>query len=289
MIVSDFHLRPIPSHEVENLVRLTDEVGWGFTRSNWQIALAAGQNFALYDDGGEIAATSAIFRYGNHLAVLGNIIVREKYRGHGLATRVIDAAEKGVDLYRSPIMLVSTPFGEPVYRGRGYRIVGECTKLVRPAVAQPLSPPDMPGYRFKPVTASNLEDILEFDQKACKADRGQVLTAMLKAGYTSVSLHRESNDQLCGFALAYPRKNNIVIGPVIAEEAKQASALIQMLGYGREEDLRLDILSHQSTFLEDVKQIGFLVKDISPVMMLGKGKKRIQRDQAFVIISQSFG
>ncbi len=289
MTASDFHLRSIPSQDVENLVQLTDEVGWGFTRSNWQIALAVGQNFALYDDNGEIAATSAIFRYRNRLSILGNIIVREKYRGQGLATRVIDAAEKCVDLHLSPIMLVSTPFGEPVYRGRGYRIIGDCTKLVRPTGSEPLSPPDMPGYRFKPVTASNLEDILEFDQKACKADRGQVLTAMLQAGYTSVSLHREGDDQLCGYALAYPRKTNTVIGPVIAEEAEQARALIQMLGYGREEDLRLDILSHQTAFLEDVKEMGFLVSSISPVMMLGKGKKRIQRDKAFAIISQAFG
>ncbi|MEP3246539.1 MAG: GNAT family N-acetyltransferase [Sneathiella sp.] len=288
MTASDFQLRQASNHDVEDLVALTDEVGWGFTSTNWQVAIAAGYNFILRDQGGEIAATSAIFRYGS-LSFLANIIVRESYRGQGLATRIINEAERRVDIGQSPIMLVATSDGEPVYKSRGYRTVDTCSQFALQNGADTITPPHMPAYRFAPVTEETLDDIRAFDLELNSFDRGHVLTAMFRAGFPAVALYERESEDLFGFAMATPRQNNMLIGPVIAKDKMGAVALVQMLAYGRQEALRIDLLSHQPDFRASLEDIGFRIYETSPIMLLGSDEQAVRRPNAFAITSQAFG
>ncbi len=288
MTASDFQIRQACNHDVEDLVALTTEIGWGFTATNWRVAIAAGHNFILRDLRGEIAATSSIFRYGS-LSFLANIIVREGYRGQGLATRVINEAESHVDVGQTPIMLVATTDGEPVYKSRGYRTIDACSQLVLRNGLDTITPPHMPEYRFAPVTEKTLDDIRAFDREVNTFDRGHVLTAMFRAGFPAVALYERESGDLYGFAMATPRQNNMLIGPVLAKEKTGAIALVQMLTYGRQEALRIDLLSHQPDFRTSLEDIGFHIYETSPIMLLGAGEQAVRRPNAFAITSQAFG
>ncbi|WP_169546008.1 GNAT family N-acetyltransferase [Sneathiella aquimaris] len=289
MTYSDFRFRQLHRNEVENLVQMTDEVGWGFSAENWRIILSSGQIFLLVDEANEIAATAALFRYRDHLASIGSVIVRQRFRGLGLASRVLDAAEDSLDLNRSIVQLIATRDGFPVYQSRGYRRIADCHRLVRPNGSTQVSVPSLPGCRFDPVSPDLWEGVLDFDRKCNQVDRGQVLTAMFHAGYRTMAVFDQKTRQILGYAMAGPRKSMTVIGPVVAIDPSIACALVQMLIYGRSEDFRIDILSHQEAFCAGMEREGFCLEGTSPVMVRGKGPLKNLQSEAYAIISQAFG
>ncbi|GLQ06627.1 GNAT family N-acetyltransferase [Sneathiella chinensis] len=280
-------IRRLDGSHMDALMAITDEVGWGFTRQYWQVVLAAGAVFGLYRDEDTPAAVSAIFDYGPELSALGVVIVRERYRGQGLASLVIDAAEGGLERTGAPLLLISTADGQPVYERRGFVTVSECRKLVKPEGVIVGEPPKLENGRFVPVTEDNLDRVLELDRAVFGADRTPVIRAMFHTCLQALAV--EQDGDLTGYAFLYARQGIEAIGPVVAENDAMAKALCQMLAYGREGGVRIDVLSHQATFGEALGTLGFQTAEAVPLMMLNGSSDLVSRPGAYALVSQTYG
>ncbi len=168
-------------------------------------------------------------------------------------------------------------------------VKGDCTKFLRPAGEAQAVYPSLPGHKFKPLQPSDIETIKSYDLDAFGADRGHVLSVMLAADMPSVALIDEKTGRLAGFALTAQRKETVVIGPVVADNSMLAASMVQMLTYGRQEQFRIDVLSHQAEFKEAMLALSFEVKEFSPVMQLGEGARYMDSPHAFGMISQALG
>lgn len=274
---------------VEKLQVLIDEVEWPFPKNYLKILLATGRIFGLYTAENELAATAAVFNYGDSFSLMGLIIVRKKFRGQGLATRIMDIAEKQLFAKSSSSILVATPVGQPVYERRGYKVIGECLKLVRRDKTSMQEYPSLPQLRFKPLQDGNRKALAKLDLAAFGADRSHVLTALLASKTSSVAIFDEEIEELVSYAFGAKRKKMMVIGPVVAEEASHAIAMVQMLSYGWKGPIRIDIPSSQAGFKDELLKLKFEVDEVAPIMQLGTGGDYMNRPNIFALTSQALG
>lgn len=276
--------------DLDGLMALTDGVEWFYTENYWKMLLAAGQTFGLFVDGKHLAAITTILDYGPNTAFIGVVVVQEKYRGLGFASRVISAAEQSLGRKTTPIGLIASTDGIPVYEKRGYQTVGMCQKLILSETAPQLPQPSLPGYRFEPISKDQAEKIKQFDTIAFGADRGHVIDTLLEAVGVNIALYDEEDGTLKGYAFSYPRKGMTIIGPVVARSAKEAAALCQMLALDHKEAIHLDTLPNQSSFMDEMVRIGFEHEEEAPIMVLHADQtSHTFPEQIFALTSQGFG
>lgn len=276
--------------DLDDLMALTDGVEWYYTENYWKMLLAAGQTFGLFVDGKHLAAITTILDYGPNTAFIGVVVVQEKYRGLGFASRVITAAEDSLGRKTTPIGLIASTDGKPVYERRGYQTVGMCQKLILAKTAPRLTSPSLEGYRFEPISMDRSREIKKFDRIAFGADRGHVIDTLLEAAGSNIALYDEGNGELKGFAFSYPRKGMTVIGPVVAKTPIEAGALCQMLAYDHDEAIHLDTLPNQSSFMDELARLGFELEEDAPIMVLPASQNEFSfPDQIFALTSQGFG
>lgn len=286
---SEYEIRPLNIQDLEGLVALTDKVEWYFPRKYWKILLATGWAFGLFSPEKELAATTAIFDYGENLSFLGVVIVCPEFRGRGLASVMMNKVEHHLEKPATPIALIATPEGKPVYENRGYQIIGECIKFKGGHNGVAVSFPSLDDYRFKPLNNIKEDDLVRFDRDAFGADRSHVLAGLLAGKSKSIAMLQGETDKMVGFGFTTKRKGVLVVGPVVADELFQATAIVQMLIYGWSGPLRIDVLSHQGEFHKELLNLGFEVEEISPVMQLGVGDAYKAQPKAFALTSQALG
>ncbi len=290
MVTQEFEIRLANLDDLDNLMALTDGVEWYYTENYWRMLLEAGQTFCLFVEDTHLAAITTILDYGPNTAFIGVVVVQEKYRGLGFASRVISAAEDSLGRKTTPIGLIASSDGKPVYEKRGYQTVGMCQKLILAETAPQLPHPALPGYRFEPISTDQVEKIKQFDTVAFGADRGHVIDTLLEAAGANIALYDEENGLLKGYAFSYPRKGMTIIGPVVARSAKEAAALCQMLSLDHKEAIHLDTLPNQTDFMDEMIRIGFEREEEAPIMVLPADQSDFSfPDQIFALTSQGFG
>ncbi|MBL4906717.1 MAG: GNAT family N-acetyltransferase [Sneathiella sp.] len=285
----EYELRILSIEDADDLLQLTNEIEWFFPMNYWKILLATGQVFGLYSSTNELVATTAIYDFGEQLAFLGVVIVRAKYRGQGLATRVIDAAEKSLPKTTTPVALIATDDGKPVYERRGYKVFGDCTKFLRAPDASLMDFPGLTGFQLISIQEQHLEAIKRFDVDSFGADRSHVLSVLLGENLPSVVLIDENTDRIMGYALTSIRHDTLIVGPVVAEDVSHAVVMVQQLVSDRDEEIRIDVLSHQTAFKEALEKLAFTKIEVSPVMVLGNGDDYIGKPKTFAMTSQALG
>lgn len=289
MANSEYEFRALNIQDLDDLVALTDEIEWYFPRKYWKLLLATGWAFGLFSTEKELVATTTIFDYGENLSFLGVVVVRAKFRGQRLASLMMDKVEQHLEKPSTPIVLIATPEGKPVYESRGYQIIGDCIKLMGGKNETPTEYPVMGEYHFKPLKNINEDDLARFDFEVFGADRSHVLAGLLAGKTKSVAMLDADTDRMAGYGFTMKRKGVLVVGPVVADQLSHAVAIVKILTYGWNGPIRIDILSHQSQFHEELLSLGFEVEAISPVMQLGEGDGYVSRPQSYSLASQALG
>lgn len=263
--------------------------GWGYGETYWKVILSSCTGFGVFDAETNLIGCIFVAGYGNNRGNIGVLIVSKDHRGKGIASFLMDQAEMLIDGGKGTLTLVATEDGLPVYEHRGYRAVAECHVMIRNAGSDASHLPDLPGYRFSPITDANLSDILVLDRDSFGADRSHILYALYNAAEKTVALIDKSNGVLSGYGMLYRRADMMKVGPVVADSQDQAVAIVQMLIYGMSDTVRMDVLSHQPDFINSAADFGFQVCDIDPVMVLRGDDQITDRAQIFAIGSQSLG
>ncbi len=285
----DLRSRRLESSDLAALNAMSLAEGWGYGEIYWKVILSSCIGFGTFDETGMMTGCIFVANYGESRGNIGVLIVSKEHRGKGIASFLMDQAENIIADGHGAVSLVATKDGIPVYKHRGYEVVADCHQMIRWQGASPSPMPNLPGYRFSPITEDNLADILTLDRHSFGADRSHILYALYNAADKTVALIDQETGRCCGFGMLYQRADMMKLGPIVANELDQAVAIVQMLIYGRSDTVRMDVLTHQPEFRERIAEFGFAVDCVDPVMILRGGAEITEKPQLFAIGSQSLG
>lgn len=215
----DVVLVPFATEHLEGALQLSQEMSWPYRLEDWAFAMELGQGFVLRNGAGTVVATAAWWAYGEDHASAGMIIVAKAAQGRGHGARLMDALLAAA--HPRTITLNSTAEGLALYERRGFVRIG--------VIQQHQGVPDEchqapPASLVRAMAPSDVEAVARLDRQATGWARRQMLDRLIKAGDGDV-LVRDGEPR--GYAISRLFGRGHVIGPVVAESAADARALIE--------------------------------------------------------------
>jgi ribosomal protein S18 acetylase RimI-like enzyme len=215
----DAVLLPFAKEHLESALRLSQEMSWPYRLEDWAFALELGQGFVLRNRAGTVIATAAWWDYGGTEASMGMIIVAKAAQGRGHGARLMDALLAAA--HPRSITLNSTAEGLALYEKRGFVRIGVIQQHQGVPHERHQAPP---ASLVRAMTPADVEAIADLDRQATGWARRQMLDRLLQAGEGHV-LVRDGEPR--GYAISRLFGRGHVIGPVVAESAADARALIE--------------------------------------------------------------
>ncbi len=204
----------LPEH-LDGALALSRAAGWPHRREDWAMLLALGSGFAVLD-GDRVVATTLLTTLGDARAI-NMVIVDESLRGQGLGRELMSRAVAAAG--DRDCRLVATDAGLPLYRKLGFVEVGRIFR--HGGIAGMIAAPTEPG--IEPAGPDDLAAIVALDHAATGMDRTAMFATIAEVGTFAV-LRR--GGAIRGFAAIRPFGRGEVIGPVVAETADDAEALV---------------------------------------------------------------
>ena len=272
--------------DVDQLVRLSQRIGWDYDPAEVGTVLASGNILGHKNGRGELLSSAAIISYTNW-ASLGMVIVSPDYQGIGLGKEITSAC---VDLVpeSTPIMLISTDEGKPLYKRLGFRTLSHVYKCL---CQTPLThqPDPLPGdLQMTTVTPEEIAKISLLDQGATGGDRKQFLTIRLQQATKKIAI-RDYDGRMVGFGFSVQTPENLILGPIVAPDDKVATALVYKLAEQHQGTLRIDIPYGKESFLSRLEQAGFRKVRQPPVMVANSTRIPKRNGTLYGIAAQVFG
>ncbi|MCA0051012.1 GNAT family N-acetyltransferase [Mesorhizobium sp. B283B1A] len=210
-----------PDH-IEGAVALSRQENWPHRPQDWQMALQLSSGAVALDDQGRVTGTILVTPYGADCAMINMVIVDRNVRGKGLGRRLMDQA---IALAGDrPLRLVATNDGMPLYQKLGF--VPSGTIRQHQGTVAALGVPD----GVEAASMDELPDIKTLDRNAYGADRQALIDALAERGQFAII---RRHGVIEAYAAIRPFGCGEVIGPVIAESADTAKALISFFAANR--------------------------------------------------------
>lgn len=211
----EIELQAFGPHHIEGAVALSRQENWPHRPQDWQMALQLSNGAVALDDQGRVAGTILVTPYGMDCAMINMVIVDRNVRGKGLGRRLMDQAFALAG--KRPLRLVATADGMPLYEKLGF--VPSGTILQHQGKVAELGAPD----GVEAAGPDDLPEIKALDRDAYGADREALIDALAERGQFAV-IRRDGATE--AYAAIRPFGRGEVIGPIIAESAAEAKALI---------------------------------------------------------------
>lgn len=322
--------------DAAELQSLADRVGWHFTAEQVAWFLGVGSVYGHHREGAAgraLVGASAIYPYGPGLASLGIVMVDPAAQRQGIATQLVRhcLAAVGIETEtpsetgaatsalsaasgelptvrgesRPPepaVILVATQQGFPVYEALGFRVAEQVQRWeYNGSAAGQDGAGDVagaPSPRVAPMEVTDLPAAITLDATACGGQRTDVYETLFHMA-TAGCVHRDEDGAIRGFSLAVLTADRCLIGPVVADDAASAAALVahlvakvktgEMNAARACTPIRIDVLSRQTEFQARLQAMGFRQTRVSPVMLLGAGELPGERGKMFAMIDPALG
>lgn len=223
---------------------LSTEAHWNQTEEDWRIFLRDGVVFGIRD-GARLVATAALLPYSGKNAWISMVLVSATHRRRGLATRLVDACLETARKNGLTSWLDATPDGAAVYGPLGFTPTIQLRRL-RLVRFGPASEP--------PAAAATLDALRARDRRATGLDRTGLLAAFAeRPGSRIVSTPG-------AIALVRDGRTARHIGPLFADDAASALALVNAIAQSQDGPLLLDAVASQAAFLEGLTASGWTVE-----------------------------
>lgn len=251
---------------------LSTEAQWNQTEDDWRIFLREGVVFGIHD-GGRLVATAALLPYSDDNAWISMVLVTATHRRRGLARRLVDACLETARKNGLTVWLDATPDGAAVYGPLGFTPTLQLRrlKLAKPARAEaPRS------------SSATLEALRTRDQRATGFDRTALLSAFARRSGSRIVAANGA------IALVRDGRTARHIGPLFADDAAAALALVDAIARTETRPLLLDAVGSQRAFLEGLLAAGWTIE--RPFQRMRFGPATIAAEEApFAVAGPEFG
>ena len=209
-----------------------DEVGlmveWA-AAEGWNPGLHDAETFRAADpDGfliglldGEPISSISVVRFGPRFAFLGFYIVKPEHRSHGYGLRLWNEGMKFLD--GRDVGLDGVPAQEANYARWCFRLADRNTRYEGTTTGMAA---DQPDGRIIPLSNVSPADLLAYDDALVPAPRHAFLRGWVgQPGATALALAEDG--RIAGYVVARPCRVGYKIGPLFADDAPRAEALLR--------------------------------------------------------------
>jgi GNAT superfamily N-acetyltransferase len=255
---------------------LSTEAQWNQNEADWRFFLTEGIVFGVRDNNSHLIATAALLPYASGNAWISMVLVTASWRRRGLATKLVDtcldlAIKQGLTTW-----LDATPAGAGVYGPLGFTPALQLRRLrldnSRPANAgapAPISPGELERFAARDCHA------MGFDRSALLAELGGRPGSQLVSNGGAVALVRDG------------RKTRH-IGPLFADRADRALAMIDQIVRSETGPLLIDAVATQEEFLKGLTESGWAIERPFQRMRFGR-VTTLPAELPFAVTGPEFG
>ncbi|MFM9882200.1 MAG: GNAT family N-acetyltransferase [Burkholderiales bacterium] len=221
---------------IEGGIALSVAAGWNQNEADWRLFFDHGYGVGLSDGDGQLCATTMIIPLGPRFAWISVVLVAERVRRRGLATQLTEWATRELAGKRIVPFLDATPAGREVYLRLGFNDCWWLERLIAPAphvsvamesnvVTGSAVIPQQRSHDIRSITDATWPQVLAYDALIFGGDRSAILGS-LRARLPDASLYVEEAGQVVGFILARDGRLATQLGPLCADRADIAIALL---------------------------------------------------------------
>ena len=196
---------------------------WNQLEEDWRAFLESPDGGGLLaESGGDVHGTVTFLRYGRPFTWLSMMLVDPEARGRGVGTQLMEAALEALAT-DTCVRLDATPLGEPLYRRFGFN--GE-EELGRAKITALPGVTPHATQSISPMIDADLPQAFERDLREFGADRSAILTSFHRRAPQLAFVRRDGHG-LSGYCFGRPGYLYRQIGPVVADDASTAQALVE--------------------------------------------------------------
>jgi len=252
---------------------LSAETGWNQNEADWRFFLSRGVVFGVRD-GARLIATAALLPYSAGNAWISMVLVTADFRRRGIATKLVDACLDVAKRRGLTTWLDATPDGATVYGPLGFI---PTLQLRRLRLTKPRSAP-----ATRSLSDGNLDALAARDASAMGFDRSTLLSEFsARPGSRIVSDDR-------AMALVRDGRTARHIGPLLADRADQALALVDAIGRSETGPWLIDAVHSHEAFLTGLVASGWNIE--RPFQRMRFGPPAVPPSQLpFAVAGPEFG
>ncbi len=260
--------------DIPAALELSTEAGWNQTAEDWRILTQLAPETCLaIDMDGELASTTTLLCYGSRVAWLGMVLTRKKFRGQGLARRLLsETLALANQMKIETLKLDATDLGQPLYEKLGFRSEQPVERWERAATGST-------GILNGSSDSLSPEHLIA-DPESFGADRSELLGRL--AGRNGAFVAEKS------YALVRPGRVTSYMGPCVAADAGVAHSLIERCIRNTGTSLSWDLLKQNHNAERIAIDLGFVPRRTLTRMVRGK-ELRGKEDRIYALAGFEFG
>jgi GNAT superfamily N-acetyltransferase len=224
---------------------LSTEAGWNQNEADWRYFLSKGIVFGMRD-GARLVATAALLPYSAGNAWISMVLVTADFRRRGIATVLVDACLEVATRRGLTTWLDATPAGAAVYGPLGFTPTLQLRRL-RLAKRQE-------AKATRQLSDGNLDALVVRDASTMGFDRSTLLTEFAARSGSRVASGAQA------MALTRDGRTARHIGPLLADDADQALALIDAIVSSESGPWLIDAVHSRDEFLDGLVRSGWNVE-----------------------------
>ncbi len=247
---------------------LTRSANWNQNEADWRLMLSIGRAWGITAGDGTLAASTLVLPYldgaravGGSFAWVSMVLVSPQHRRKGYASQLLGTAIADLRSRHLTPILDATPAGHEVYIQEGFHDTWGFKRYALKQDAAAISVP--PGVR--PLEERDWPHVLELDRVAFGASRETLLRSL------AVRLPRAAWVAERGFMLGRDGHEACQLGPLVAQDADTAKALLSAALGRLRAPLYVDVADHAAALRAWLEALGFAFQRPFTRMVHGVG------------------
>ncbi|KAB2377674.1 MULTISPECIES: GNAT family N-acetyltransferase [Bacillus] len=286
MIELEIRVERLRKEQIGDIVSLSSYIGWDYNREEIETIFDSGIVYGVWNEREKLIASAAIILYGEKLASIGMVIVHPDYKGRGIGKAITNSCIKSVSV-QTPIILIATDEGKPLYEKLGFRVVSYVSKYICNSYNVNDYCVGNEDYMVK-YEECDLEEIIKLDENAFGTNRKVFLKKRMIQSEQCIVV-KDNKRNVLGYGLSIQTSENKIIGPVVAKNDTMAMRIVHYLAREHHGKLRMDVPEGKNGFMNELEITGFQKVNTPPIMMKNSDKLLKRSNELYSIAAQVFG
>jgi GNAT superfamily N-acetyltransferase len=253
---------------------LSTEAHWNQNEADWRFFLTQGIVFGVRDKNGLLIASAALLPYASNQAWISMVLVTANWRRRGLATRLVDACLDAATKLGLTSWLDATPAGASVYGPLGFVPDLQLRRLRR----EPAEPTRIAAE----LAPCDPAEFVSRDTEAMGFDRSTLLNELAGRAGSRLLSNGEAT------ALVRDGRATRHIGPLFADNAESALALVDQIVRDEARPVLIDAIASRREFLDGLTASGWTIERPFQRMRFGRATTS-PKNSAFAVAGPEYG